>query len=212
MGWFSRLFRKKEEVQELLPPVEDYELVTLLSSYSVDRQDLELVKLESVAEIVANYSEGLIKDVNLLGEVKEESELAFVFTKVKKLGENALELNNLIENLIQYYHDPILEVLHKVQEQKDVGKFIDSLGNQKKIFEELAATLNSFIVYYGILNPEQRGVADIKKEFNSKKFRKDFLDLLVSVKEDVHRHIIFPDLKNTLNIDFLDSVADEVFD
>ena len=211
MGWFRDLFKKEEVVEEPEIPAEDYEVVHLLESYDVERKDLELDKIDSTSETIISYAGGLIKDVSSLSKIKEASELAFVFSKVKRLSENALELNNLLDQLVSYYFDPILEVLKKVDEKKDVKRFIKRLEKQKVSLEDLAKALNSFIVYYGVLDPDKRDVEEIKMEFNDKKFRSDFLNLLTNVKDDVFDLIIKKDIKNKLDVDILEHVNEEVF-
>jgi len=209
--WLINIFNKSEERAEAQVPNEDYAIVNLLESYSIEESELELDKIQSISEGIVSYVDALIKDVAKITKIKDEAELAFVFTKVKKVSENALELNNLLEQLVSYYYDPIIKILEQVNEKKGVALFLEVMNRSKSNIDKLTQLLNSFIVYDDLLNPEKRVIEEIGKEFENKKFKDDFVKSLVEVRELIDQIILSPDLKHSLNLKILDTVKDEVF-
>ena len=138
MGWLSKLFKRKEKLVIVEEPVhdvnEDYEVVALLESFNVEKSELEIKKIESLAEGLETYFASMIKDVSKVGTFKDESQLAFVFTKLKRMVQNALELRNLLEQLVDFYHAPLLDILIQVNEKKNVGSFLKEINF---LFKEL---------------------------------------------------------------------------
>ena len=208
MGLISWIFGKKKKVEFEIPN-QNYEVAELFDSLTINKTDLELHKIEETSEVLINYLGGILSDVGKIGTIKDE-ELSFVFSRIKKTSEHGMELENLVEQLLSYYYDPVLSVLDQVRDNYGYEINVDSLEIASENLKSLASELKSFVLYYKLLNPDERELKAILKDFKTKKVKDAFMKTIRNSKDLIEKAIMDSHLRIKLDVDILQKIKDEV--
>jgi len=208
MGLISWIFGKKKKVEFEIPN-QNYEVAELFDSLTINKTDLELHKIEETSEVLINYLGGILSDVGKIGTIKDE-ELSFVFSRIKKTSEHGMELENLVEQLLSYYYDPVLSVLDQVRDNYGYEINVDSLEIASENLKSLASELKSFVIYYKLLNPDERELKAILKDFKTKKVKDAFMKTIRNSKDLIEKAIMDSHLRIKLDVDILQKIKDEV--
>jgi len=208
MGLISWIFGKKKKVEFEIPN-QNYEVAELFDSLTINKTDLELHKIEETSEVLINYLGGILSDVGKIGTIKDE-ELSFVFSRIKKTSEHGMELENLVEQLLSYYYDPVLSVLDQVRDNYGYEINVDSLEISSENLKSLASELKSFVIYYKLLNPDERELKAILKDFKTKKVKDAFMKTIRNSKDLIEKAIMDSHLRIKLDVDILQKIKDEV--
>lgn len=213
MDWLKSLFSEKREeqvVEEKKEPV-DYEVVRLLESYDVKEELESLEKIYNVSESIQNYIQNLNRDLeNIRKEEKANlSKLDSSMLKIRKIVENTLELENQLTQLKEHYHEPIIEILTKVNKIKNddrITKQIEDLEEHKKKLTEFCEKLKSFLEFQGMFDEEVE-LETLQKEFESKVLYGNLYERFRDLREEITELIIGNNgLKSKINVDILKDI------
>ena len=170
-SWFVKEEPTEEEKKNLeenqeefsATKLENQELLQILDSAKIDINDLALDKIESEAETISSYCKGLIKDLSLHQDYKNEKEklenvIKAIGGKIKVINNHGLELKNLLANLEDHYYVPIIGILKKLNEKAnkdEIQKLIDKLDKDLQLVKELDITLTKVVGYNDLFNPDK---------------------------------------------------------
>jgi hypothetical protein len=213
ISWFKGLFSEKEEeqvVEEKKEPV-DYEVVRLLESYDVKEEIESLEKVYNVSESIQNYVHNLQRDLeNIRKEEKANlSKLDSSILKIRKIVENILELENQLAQLIEHYHNPIIEILKKVNEIKNderIAKQIEELETHKEKLKALCNLLKTFVEFQGMFDEEVE-LETLQKDFETRVLHGNIYERFRDLKNELTSIITGTNgLKTKINIDILKDI------
>jgi hypothetical protein len=220
LNWFKSLFSEKKEEETLEKKREpvDYEVVRLLESYTIEPEILSLEQIYNTAESIQNYIYNLNKDIET---IKKQEKIGVKYlessiSKIKRIVENTLELENQIKQLIEHYHNPILNILKKVNEIKNDDRIenqINKIKENKQKLEELCNLLKSFIIFEGIFENTSDNMEEIEQNFKSKVLSEDINGKFKDLKKELNSVIIGQTgLKESINYNILKDIEKLLFE
>lgn len=219
MGFFVNLFKRKEEKVEVVEnspeTIKDYELVNLLDSFQVTASELRVGEIETLSETVKSYLNGFLRELEFLKEA-EKKDVEKSLTKIKQIVVNALELNNLLDQLVHYYHDQVLDVLNKVNKEKmnpEIAGLIEIYEKHKKNIGKVREDLNMFIVYDELFNPEKNSIEGIQNELRKKLDSGELYDVITRIVRSLDENVLdkFSGVKPKIDLDIMKKAKDILF-
>jgi len=165
------------------------EINELIDSFSHDVDSLRLDDLERHSDALLNYLGYLTKDLNSFRYTKDleaQTHLKSSLMKIKHIVINSLELKNILSQLLDYYHKPLLNVLDELKVKMSKTNF-DELKNKinddKIIIEKLIENLNIFVIYDKELNPGTVDMETIEKELRNKVNKTEITNIVRDLTE-----------------------------
>src|SRR3989344_5936834 len=195
-SWFVKEEPTEEEKKNLeenqeefsATKLENQELLQILDSAKIDINDLALDKIESEAETISSYCKGLIKDLSLHQDYKNEKEklenvIKAIGGKIKVINNHGLELKNLLANLEDHYYNPIIDVLKQIGEKskkEDIQKLVWVVEGDLNLVKELDTYLTKVIGYNDLFNPDKNPQykEEIEKEAMKRAIHGDLNNLI----------------------------------
>ncbi len=198
----KKLFKKKEVIEnneeakdKPSPEIEikenkldNAEILQILDSVKIDKNELALDRIESEAETISSYTKTLIKDLGTYQDFKEEKDkveaaIRGISGKIKVVAIHCLELKNLLVSLEDHYYNPLIEAFKKVNEKAykpEVDKLIQDLEIYSNLIKELGNDLTKVGGYDQLFNPEKNPHFrdEIEKEIAKRIVHGDLNDLL----------------------------------
>ena len=138
-------------------------LLEILDSVKINNNDFALEKIQGEAETISSYVKGLIKDLVLHQDFKNEKDkqeqiINSIGKKIKLINNHGMELKNLLANLEDHYYNPLINTLKKVNEKAkkdEIKKLVDNLELDLNLVKILDTNITKVIGYNELFNPEK---------------------------------------------------------